>query len=350
MANFAKGGQQAKDAAKEQNQKTAFKRDVRFSLADGDLAYIRLIDDHTDWIYINQHGQVPTKGAPESFSGEKDWPVSMPAVCRKSKGNDRELVFPEFGGECYICDEMHNPDHKRGKYFPSIRLWARAVLREPVLGTQEFVDAGLCKPSQIGKIFNFVDKVVEYDVLDDEDKSTGEKREEAAVVYLNFGLKNFFGSLQASADAYGTVLDRDYLVKREGKGLETNYLISPMSQVPLLDADLKPTGEFYSLEDPEIRAEYEALMDLEKLVENMASDDYFDTFFDATRPFPERWDKKDDEDEDKPAKTAPKAAPKAAAEPEESGAVDGAEAGAPVGKSRADAIRARLKAASTSAS
>lgn len=305
MANFARGGKDAKEVAKEQAARSGFKKTNYLRLADRDSAVIRLIDDHDEWIWIHQHAMVPTKGTPPDFKSEsgKSWPKAMGAVCRKSKTREGDLVFPNYGGECFICDEMTNPKNKKGKYFPSIRVWARAVRREEIMGTKEMAELPADHPQhiekwEIGTAVSYRDVEIEVEETDKDGKPTGKTKLEKDVVILNFGMGNFFGKLQAYGEAYGTVLDRDYKVIREGEDLETDYQIIALDRVGRDDG----SGKVWTLQDSETRAPYLKVVDLEAEIESQASDDYYDRFFDTRHPFPTR---KDDEEKSQAGKKAP---------------------------------------------
>jgi hypothetical protein len=301
MANFGRGGQAAREEASKK-QFGDFKKTKYLQLKDGESIVIRLIDDSNEWPYVYQHSFVPTKGAPPDWQKDvkdedkKKWPTAMGAVCRKQKNPDNgELVFPEYDGECFICDHMENPKNKRGKYYPAVKLWARALVREEVRGTQAAVDKGLCPPSKIGKIIGFRDKMVEEQQTDDEGKVTSTKKVPEIIV-INQSSKNFFGGIQAVWDTYGTVLDRDFRITRRGEGLETEYDIVAMDPMDYRNDQ----GEVvrWSLEDPEIKAKYEKFVDLEEIISEQASDQRFDTFFDNRPGHEHPQTKKDDEKRD----------------------------------------------------
>lgn len=312
MPNFGKGGQAAREEAGKK-QFGSFKKVEYLTLKDGESIIVRLIDDSDGWPYVYQHSFIPTKGAPPDWQKDvkdedkKKWPTAMGAVCRKQKNPENgELVFPEYDGECFICDHMENPKNKRGKYYPAVKLWARALVREEVRGTQAAVDKGLCPASKIGKIIGFRDKMVEEQETDDDGKVTSTKKVPKVIV-INQSSKNFFGGIQAVWDTYGTVLDRDFRITRRGEGLETEYDIVAMDPMdykkPVLDAEGEETGDFevvrWSLEDPEIKALYEGSVDLEEIISEQASDQRFDTFFDNRPGHEHPVTKKDSKDSDK---------------------------------------------------
>lgn len=298
---FAKGGQKAREETKK--GLPSFAKTHYFSLGDKESVVIRLIDDSPDWIFVHQHSFVPTKGAPEGWDAKgkdgaapKKWPERMNAVCRKTK-NEGDLVFPEFNNECFICDSMTgNKQSKDGKYRGSIKLWARAVIRDEIKGTQAMIDAGLpIKAHEIGTTVGFLDKEIEVQETDEDGKAVGDPKRVPDVVAINMGMKNFFGALQASFDAYGTVLDRDYRITRRGTELDTEYDIVPMDPIMTQDPE---TGEVskYTLADEDIRAPYLNLLDLEKVITEQASDRHYATFFDTTKEIPVKA-KKDDKGE-----------------------------------------------------
>jgi hypothetical protein len=293
---FAKGGKQAREEAKK--ALPSFSKTHFFSLADKASCVIRLVDDSPDWIFVPQHGFIPTKGAPKDWKSEgkdgaaaKKWPATMNAVCRKAKNGD-DLVFPEHESKCFICDTMRgNPKSKDGKYRPSIKLWARAILRDEVKGTEAMAntinpDTGkpYIKAHEVGKTVGFLDKIIEVQDTDGDGNTVGDPKKVADVVVINMGMKNFFGAFQASFDAYGTVLDRDYRVTRRGEGLETEYDIVPMDPIYTEGPDDQATK--FTLEDEEIRAPYLELVDLEKVITEQASDRHYATFFDTTQEIP----------------------------------------------------------------
>lgn len=318
MVNIARGGQ----AARTESQKkfSSFKRTEFLNIKDGESIFLRFIDDGNDWPYLYQHGFVPTKGAPPDWKSEakdgkpvREWPATKTAVCRKQLNDQtQELVFPDFEGECFICDHMKNPEKKHGHYYPSVKLWARAIVREAVLGTEQMVKDGLIKASKVGAVVGYRDKMVEQQDTDDEGNPTGPVKKVPVVIVVNQGMKNFFSQLQAYFDNYGTVLDRDYKVGRRGEQLATEYDIVPLKETDWVNPETEEV-EVWSLENPDVRAPYAALLDLEEVIEEQASDRYFDLFFDNRPGHEHPVSKKDEKTKDDSAEdgvgTAAKSAP-----------------------------------------
>lgn len=278
---FNRGGQAAEQAAKDA-QKT-FSRVEFFKLDDGGTTTLRLLDDSPDWIWTKQHSFVPTKGAPADAKGS--WPGSMSATCRKDEciGSDT----------CYICDHM--VDDKDKPRSPSLRLWARAVVREEVRGTKEMVDEGVIPASKLNKVVGHMDAEHDVEETDREGKATGNKIRQKKMILINMGMKNFFSGLQGYHDANGTVLDRDFRITRKGKGLDSEYRI--ISCDPYPDHDL--------FEDKDLREKYEvhaakqslSVDDVEKSILERGSDEYYAKFFDEGRQAPRSKARTKDADE-----------------------------------------------------
>lgn len=239
-ANFRKGAEAAAEASKGGGN---FAKTHFFGLEDGKQAILRFITDAADWIVVDQHQMVPTKGKPDGYEG--NWPEKMGSVCRK----DEAFSF----GECYICEFV--VDGKKVKR-PSARTWALACEREEVI--------------EDGKIVGLRDKTREVTKkVDDKDVTTVEK----SIVVVNMGYKNFFGVLQGFAGHYGTVLDRDYIIQRKGAGTDTVYTIIPLDPI---ETD---QGRF-DLRNPEFAKRYETDLDLGEEVTSRASDEFYARFFD----------------------------------------------------------------------
>lgn len=274
--SFRRGGQAAEEAAKQQRTSFSPRNKYLTIKEDRGTAVIRLIDDgdpHNGWISVRQHSYVPTKGPDDSMSDEvkAKWPKRFGAVCR------HDDAFKGIYKDCYICDKMRKEDGK--PYGSGIRLFARAVLREPVLGTPELVEAGLIKEHMVNQVVGYEDATVI-------DSDTGEERPD--VVILNYGMDNFFGSLQGYYDINGTVLDRDFHITRKGTGTDTTYAI--VARDPLRNED----GSIFDLRDPETRKPYEGIVNLEEVVANQASDEHYARYFDPTKPIPQRAKRSDE--------------------------------------------------------
>lgn len=295
-----RGGKAAEEEAAK--NRPVFGRAEFFSLKnDGDSAIFRLLDGPNAWIFVKQHSYVTTKGAPpDSDEKTKDsWPSRTGAVCRK------DPAFKGVHSDCYICDSMKKDDGK--SYRPTVRLWARLIMREAVQGTEEMAGAGQIQAHQVGKVVGYRDLMVEEPELDKEGNETGKTVRHPKIVVANMSIDNFFGALQGYAEAYedeGGILNRDFTVTRSGAGTDTTYKFAPRN----------PTTNF-DLADPEIKAQYEVFAgqahlseeQLERMIEDRASDDFYARYFDPTKPFPVSKSKKKDGEGGGPAGGAPAA-------------------------------------------
>lgn len=286
-----RGGRQAEEraAAERAARKTGFNNDWEyFQLAapEGDAVYgeskvIRFVTDEQDFRETNQHF-VNTKKAPSDYPSDKKWPTRMGSVCRQSPG------FDAIYDECYIdiADEFL-VEGKKGPYHkkPGLRLWAVAVEREPLTGTEEMAKAGLIEAYEVGSTVGYQDVLVDREV-------DGKTLKEPKFVVLNFGLENFFNSVLGSHNAYGTVLDRDYKVTRKGAGTDTDYIIAP------LDKQKHTDGKPFDLRRPDLAEQYKIPFNLDEIIANLASDEYYEWFFDrrVESSYAKRFPKKEGEE------------------------------------------------------
>jgi hypothetical protein len=255
--NFRKGAEAAADASKGGGN---FARTQFFGIEDGKTAIVRFLTDAQDWIVVDQHQVVPTKPAPADWPAGSNWPEKMGSVCRKD---------PAFAGvydECYICD--HVVDGKKVRK-AGARTWALACLREEVLG--DGTDA-LGGPDMKGKVVGIRDQTREV-TLPEKDGQPEKTVTEKAIVVVNMGYKNFFSILQGFAGRYGTVLDRDYWIKRSGSSTDTTYQIVPLDPIETA------SGRF-DLRNPEFMARYQSDVDLEQVISDRADDEFYARFFD----------------------------------------------------------------------
>lgn len=242
------------EAAAEASKGTQFAKTHFFSIDDGESAIVRFTVDMDDWIVVDQHGNVKTRPRPDSLEKDAKWPDHMGAVCRK------DTAFGDMFKDCYVCDSIPKPNGKPNR--PSGRSWGLGCLREEV--------------KEDGRVVGYRDQKRMVATIGADGKPTGEEKPEKAIVVFNMGFKNFLVTLRGYAEAYGTLLDRDYRIKRTGTELDTTYTIIPLDPIPGHD-----------LRDPETAAKYDLGIDLAAEVTQRASDEYFARFFDIRQPVPE---------------------------------------------------------------
>lgn len=239
-----------------------------FGVEDGEQKMIRFLTDLTDWTdsdgvehrglwETEMHNFMPTRPSPD---GHDKWPKAMSAVCRN------DPMFNGYYSDCYICSHMRDPYDSAKPATPARRLWGVAVLRE------EIVDGG--------KIIGFRDVMKTVKT-----KRDGKEVEETVpcLVWVNQAHKTFFAPLKGQAEFYGTLLDRDFIIKRSGKGQDTTYIPVPM---PPIEVTL-PDGSVinYDMRDPRCRSIYE-IPSIEDHVVHLSDDEHYATFFDVRVPNP----------------------------------------------------------------
>lgn len=268
-ANFRTGA----DAAQAASKGGDFARTQFFKLEDGESAILRFLTDAYEdpnrpdlgvWITVNQHSMVPTKNQPEGYKGK--WPKHMGAVCRK------DPAFASMFDECYICDHIVDGETVRK---PSARVWALACLRQEIRGDGSPELGG---PEWKDKVYGTADVSREV-VIPAREASEGREAQperkitEKAIVAVNMGFRNFFSHLQGYASLNGTILDRDFYIKRSGGGTDTTYAVIGRDPTQADDGIL-------DLRKPEYMARYESSYNLAEIVTGMASDEFYARFFD----------------------------------------------------------------------
>lgn len=248
----------------------------------GESVVIRFVTDDQDIRETYQHTYAKTKPAPADKPDDKKWPNTMGSVCRQAPG------FKDVYPDCYICEaDEYMKEGKKGMYHPkpSFRLWAVAVEREPMIGTKEMADKGLIEAYEIGSPVGYQDVLVDREV-------DGETVKGPKFLVLNFGLENFFNSVLGSYNAYGTLLDRDYKVTRKGSGTDTEYIVAP------LDKQKHTDGKPFDLRRADLAEQYKIPFNLDAIIANLASDDYYEWFFDrrVESSWAKRFPNKDDGD------------------------------------------------------
>ncbi len=334
-------GAQAAEAERESSRLTSDFDKFEFLTSilkkENDETFLRFVHDGHEWYFAKTHFE-NTKPADPSWDKEaKDkWPKRMPAVCRHDKNIGED--------DCYWCDAAHefvpNPDTKdwkrvelRGHYVPKMKYLIPAVVRKPIIATQEMIDSGEVQAtkffggeerSMLGLIVGYEDVMVEVDEKDAEGKPTGKKLMRPRVIVCDQSYANFVAGLQAewetacTPSGTGTILDKDFRCKRTGEGFETKYPLSVVNVTPKHDLsdpkpvwclthDLRGEGEDGALVCPEcagdaelaeasgepftmpklvpLKARYDTL-DIEGSIVRQASADYYARFFDRRVPRP----------------------------------------------------------------
>lgn len=310
VSRFARGGEQAVEAeealsASRGGGSSFRKTNYLPNIGKGKSIVLRYLLGSEDWYYVQSHPGAPTKGAPESWPKERKFPESMPAVCRyddafkamkadPSRGIMEDL--PAVYTDCYICDaKLQN---KWGRDCnPVVRVYTLAIIREEVIGTQEMVAKGQIKPEQVGHAVGYRDATREVEVpkkddkgevLKDKDgKTVTETIVEPAIIVVNQAVNNYFQGLQSLHGIYRSkgesLTDRDFIVQQNGEGKDVDYQHIPLDPI----ASLKPGQPAWERYEKAI-AEQGDSVNIETILLDRSSDDFFATFFDPSKAAPAR--------------------------------------------------------------
>lgn len=207
-----------------------------FKIADNELAFVQFVTDPWEWITVDMHSMVRTKGQPSDWEGQ--WPESVSPVCRRNKVDMGGALVPMFE-DCYVCEFLKDPYNASKPFKRSSRTWALGVLREEVLGDGSPEQGG---EKWLGRRRGFRNKMTEMLKLDAEGnplkgpdgKLTGEKEMVPEVVIFTMGWKNFFQGIQGAAQinnsdiCRNTITNLTFAIQRQGEKLETNYSVTSM--------------------------------------------------------------------------------------------------------------------------
>lgn len=280
---FGRGG----DSAVEADEALAASRGGNFrrieylpNIGKGKSIFIRYLDDSPQWYYCMAHPSAPTKNKPSDWPDDRKFPESMPAVCRYDK------AFTGIYSDCYICDaKLVNAWDRECK--PVLRVWALAVIREEVLGTQAMVDAGQITADKIGKRVGFKDATREVEETDADGKPTGKKVIEPRIIVVNKAMSNYFAGLQSMYGVFGTVCDRDYVLVQSGEKKDVEFQHINLDPTP----NHQPGTESWKRYEQAIKNQGLSIPDM---LMDRSSDEFFATFFDPSKTAPPRKGKAED--------------------------------------------------------
>lgn len=263
MADFRRGHEAAKADA---DSGGGLARRVQYwNIKENESEVLRFLTDAPEWFVVRQHTFFPTKPAP---ADAKKWPAAMTAVCRKD---------PAFAGEyssCPLCEAIKDNDLKgyggKGPMKTRSMVFALAVRRERVVCDGSEAMGG---PAKKGKKATR-DFMVELDELDEDGKATGEKREVPDIRIISNTMYSLFNNLRSAYETYDSVVDRDFVIKREKapNGTGTVHTAVGLDLIPALQPG-EPRWKTYT----------EALdfygLDLGTMLEEQASDEFYNRFF-----------------------------------------------------------------------
>lgn len=229
------------EAAKSQN--ASFQRVEYFKLDDGESVVVRFLRDYDECANVDVHTMVPVqKAKPE---GRQNWPKTVGAVCRRTELGNGNYLFPD----CYICDHIRTQSGSVPK--KSQRTYGLVVIREQVIGDGTEALGG---PAMQGKLLGYRDKMKDVQVTDATGKATGATESVRDIRIVGQAYKNFWSHLEGMAGVHGTLLDRDYYIKRKGDDTSTEYQVVHLDQQHMKKAD--GSTVIFDLRDPEFAQRY----------------------------------------------------------------------------------------------
>lgn len=311
---FATGGRAASRRQTEEKKRREAARKAAWNTFDylrlnppgdndefGESIIVRFVTDEPDWIETLQHSFIRTRPAPADKPSDKQWLERFGAVCRytlvpKGSNSNGEPILKQWYDDCYICDNVTKKVKRKGAEVDvpetgQPKMWAVAVEREEVIGTEEMVKAGEIESWQVDDVVSYRDKLVEH--VDAE----GNKELRPHYLVINQGMKNFFDKLLGFVAVYKNVVDRDYKITRTGSGTDTDYDIVPLAPVTVT---VNGKQVKFDLRNPLFKDQYNPPFSLNKIVAAQASKEHYDWYFDPTAEisWEARFGKKDDSDGD----------------------------------------------------
>lgn len=261
------------EEAEKASARTSFIRTGYLKIEEDQSAFVRLLTDHDKLVTVLQHNAAPTRAKPENHTGK--WPQTMPGVCRNDK------AFAGMYPDCFLDLEWERTGNDRA-FKPKSRSWGLGIVRK--------------KRMVEGRHIGFEDEMIE---IVDSDK---QKIMIPRIVTMNFSWVNFWNNFAALKEIHGTWLDRDVLIKRTGKELDSDYSVAqgdPVGLDGLKATDANPAFDPRIMEHaaPYITAigldpkDFESSADafrqaLGTLVAERATDEFYDRFFDTRHAQP----------------------------------------------------------------
>lgn len=291
MSKFRTGAEESS-----KSQMASFNRVDFFSIEDGKSVVVRFLMDYDEWPSVEVHTMVPVQK--EKPQDRRSWPKTVPAICRRTKlpeslPADVQATMPFFPylyPDCYVCDHIRKADGK--PVSRTSRTFTLLVMREEVRGDGSAEFGG---EANKGKLLGYKDKMKEVAVVDSAGKPTGDVERVRDIRIVQQAYSNFFIHLEGMAGVHGTLLDRDYFIKRKGESTDTEYQIVHLDPQYVKAAD--GSTRIFDLRDPEFAKRYgieitpqgriyPKELDLDEHIERQMSDRYYGLYLDPRIPQP----------------------------------------------------------------
>jgi hypothetical protein len=224
MPNFTTGATEAEKASR----RTAMEgRAAPFTIKAGQTKWVRMLTDikpgPNGLITIDTHVAVPTREKPKDFRGPK-WPSNMSVICANATAfriHDSNGIptdeFEEGYGHCYVHENFQGQMSKFNQPIavPTSQVYALCALRELITNDD-------------GRPTGIRDTMEEYK----DDKGSYQV---PAIRLMAQRYQSFYGPMAAAAFMSGTILNRDFMIKR----VENDYEVVGQD----VTEDLRPGTE-----------------------------------------------------------------------------------------------------------
>lgn len=282
---FGRGAEGAAAAA-EKTSGSNYRRTVYLpKIGKGKSIVLRYLTDYNDLLYAQVHQGAKTKPKPVDYPADRKWPESMKAVCRYDENLQRAGIYHD----CYICDHKVASVFGRGDFAkPRVRVFALAVLREEIVGSQAMVNQGLIQPNQVSKIVGYRDKMRTVKVprvdangneIQQDGKTVFDEVDEPEIVVIDQSMNTWFSFAAAAYQAYGSLCGRDFAVRQEEEGKDVKYPHMPLDRTP----GLEPGTDLWNERYMQPLARMGESFHLARVLLRQSSDDYYARFFDPNQ-------------------------------------------------------------------
>lgn len=246
-----------------------YRREPVFYLKEnGDSAILRPLSESPDWYKGLTHNFVEvTKPKPEGQEGK--WPSVMAATCRKDP-----MLAGVYPDGCPICSSP-----LKNKYDKTMEE-ARQDLRYTLMVEREEV-VGDGSPEMGGAEFlgkkGYVDKMIDVPIYDAEGKPTKETVKRPSIVIVSGTMYTMFGALKNTGEAYGTLRNNDFRVKRvqNPTGRGDTYLWVGLPAIP----SISPTTPAWQIYLEAVANWVPGGLSVARFIGERSSEAYYDRFW-----------------------------------------------------------------------
>lgn len=242
-----------------------YRQEPFFILKKGETAYLRFLQESSQWVKGLTHVFPVAKAAPKDHEGK--WPEFMSATCRQD-----EMLASYYPDGCPICKVPGtNKFNKTWERAAQVMRYTLAVEREQYESDQRRPDG---KPVMLTR-----DKTVKIPVFDpDSGKAIeGETIEVPSIVIVSGTMYQMFSSLKAIGASYGSLTNCDFKISRidNPSGNGTIYQILPVME----NTGVAPGTEHWEMYENAVKLWTPKGLRLKQLIGERSEEGFYDRFF-----------------------------------------------------------------------